>query len=101
MVVADAFDGVTDLLDRLIAVQLQKEDPVHAKARLKRAAFTFLLGLDKNEEVSFSSSYNRKIEFSACHFRHFERVVCIDVNAKLYKKMFIIFYPMQLLQHAC
>lgn len=53
---ADASDGVPDLLDRLIAIQLQQADSVPAKARVKRAAFTFLLGLDKNEEVRIISS---------------------------------------------
>ena len=56
MVGADASHGVTGLLDRLIAIQLQQADLVPAKARLKRAAFPFLLGLDKNEEVRVISS---------------------------------------------
>lgn len=57
MVGADASNGVPDLLERLIAIQLQQADSVPAKARLKRAAFTFLLGLDKNEEVRVISSF--------------------------------------------
>ena len=47
----DASHGVSDLLDRFIAVQLHDPDSVKSKARLKRIAFTFLLGLDKNVEV--------------------------------------------------
>ena len=50
---ADASHGVSELLNRFIAIQLRGSNSVEAKARLKRTAFTLLLGLDKDEEVTF------------------------------------------------
>ena len=47
----DASQDVPGLLDTFIALQVQGSDSVNAKARLKRIAFTLLLGLDKNEKV--------------------------------------------------
>lgn len=47
----DVSYGVSQLLNKFIAVQVHGSDSAQAKARLKRIAFTFLLGLDRNEEV--------------------------------------------------
>ena len=43
--------GVSELLKKLIAVCLPGVHSAQAQARLKRTAFTTLLGLDRNEQV--------------------------------------------------
>ena len=53
----DVSYGVSHLLNKFIAVQVHGSDSAQAKARLKRTAFTFLLGLDRNEEVKHVNQF--------------------------------------------
>ena len=48
---ANACQGVSELLKKLIAVCLPGAHCAQAQARLKRTAFTVLLGLDRDEQV--------------------------------------------------
>lgn len=84
----DASHGVSELLNKFIAIQLQFADSASARARLKRAAFTVLLGLDKNEEVKHSRSshsYNRSMMQRSAKGQG-PYYSCIR---KTYKKMFL------------
>ena len=48
----NACQGVSELLKKLIAVCLPGGHAAQAQAQLKRTAFTTLLGLDRDEQVT-------------------------------------------------